>query len=751
MTIKKILQQIDTMTIDQITEVKFIQSLKENKVSLSNSDKRLLSNEISNFRKFDSQMILRRILLYSIWCPDEAIEVSRKKGVFRYKAWGLKQNHAEDILKIIKSQYLLMQYSKDTRQFIETKLQLSWMFSFYKDSEEKLINYIKKHHKERRRVKVGNVIVEDALFKELLAYVDCLFHFHTRSILRTNHINKNLLDGYGEEEISESISYIIYLYNSIIGIKNDCHYTVSPGYVLSDEIEKIILIGCKVHQLQEWEVCVDYFSYRIRTIGNVCIIYDKEERLEKSIRLGYIRRDMQEDLFYMRNRNNNQGDMLPLSEVCDSIKNNFSDKLISNVGTGNLSRFRFEFPEILFAPFHNEFANKLFEEEALSIGHCAKELIMNFHDASNKKITKNCTLNDVIMFQRFFILIDFVAGEILFQQKDKLKVIRSLIPCFKMEDLEKLLTIFIGDETKTKELISLFTYQQSIKLDLQYTPLLKSSGGIIFSTSLASKSNLLRNCIAYSYLLKNQIVNIDDLEPLVLECKNVFSSNHPEYQVFTNRKFSYLQQDGEIDVLVISKTDIIIIECKAPLNPTNNFEMRASYDHIYKAAKQLNLSKAAMGDFSFRKNFLKNLGIDNTPRNIYTCIVFGNRLFNGYTIESHPIRYIRELDMILNNGHIYSEAGIWRVWKNEEYSHSDLIDFLLPEYSLGISNLNSMDKVEQFMYIKGKKVIFETYAFNFAKVLMQYDKIFHIDSKNEEFRKKIELAYEESLKNITNK
>ena len=172
-------------------------------------------------------------------------------------------------------------------------------------------------------------------------------------------------------------------------------------------------------------------------------------------------------------------------------------------------------------------------------------------------------------------------------------------------------------------------------------------------------------------MLKNQIVNIDELEPLVFECVNVTSQLHPEYQVFTNKKFSYLQQNGEIDVIIISETDIILIECKCPLSPTNNFEMRASVDLIEKAAKQLSHSKLAMSDSTFRKNFLKNMKVDDTPRNIHTCIVFGNRLFNGYTIDSHPIRYIKELDMILNNGHIYSEAGIWRVWENERYSHSD--------------------------------------------------------------------------------
>lgn len=61
MTIKNVLQQIDTMSIDQITDPEFIQGIKSKKNTLSNSDKRLLSKEISDFRKLDSQMILKRI------------------------------------------------------------------------------------------------------------------------------------------------------------------------------------------------------------------------------------------------------------------------------------------------------------------------------------------------------------------------------------------------------------------------------------------------------------------------------------------------------------------------------------------------------------------------------------------------------------------------------------------------------------------------------------------------------------------
>lgn len=741
MGIKDILAQIDLIPIENIGNPQFLLQIKQQKQKLSASDKRVLSKEISGFRRTDVEHILRRIVAYSIWCPDEAIEVARKKGVFRYKAWGLRSNLAEYLLQHIQQYYPAIPYSEATRQFIDTKIRLSWIFEFYKKSENYLIRYIAEHHKERKCIRIGDTYVEEALFKELLAYVDILFYSQNRKI---DHINKSKISGYGREEISESISYLIYLYDVTLGIKQNCSYTLSSKYVLSHEIEDIILIGCKVHQLQEWEVCIDYFNYQLKISENNYVIYNAEQIFEKSIQLGYIRRDMQADLFYLENMDRLEGEAINISDISKYIKNELGDQFIFSTGTGKLSRYYFKFTEPFLSLFKNNkvFACTFFKEELLAISHCAKEFILTIEDTLNKKITENCTLYDVVMFQRFFNLINIVAEQTLFQKKDKQKIIRSLIPAFQFKKLIEILTVFMGDQAKSEELLRLFTYRKSVKLDLQYTPFLQSSNGLVFSTSLVSKSNLLRNCIAYSYLSKNKTVNQDDREPLVAECKKIFSVHYPEYRVFTNKRFSYKNQNGEIDVIVISDNDIIIIECKSPLNPTNNFEMRASFDHLNKASKQLNHSKSAFSDSSFRKVFLKNLDVTDTPRDIYTCIVFGNRLFNGYTIDSHPIRYVRELDMVLNNGHIYSEAGIWRVWEQEEYSHRDLISFISPDYALGVANFNSMDKIEKYMFVKGKKVCFETYKFNMVKAIRQYDRCFAVEQNNDDLRKRLDCVYE---------
>lgn len=230
--------------------------------------------------------------------------------------------------------------------------------------------------------------------------------------------------------------------------------------------------------------------------------------------------------------------------------------------------------------------------------------------------------------------------------------------------------------------------------------------------------------------MKNQIVNQEDKEFLVLRLKDVLENNHPEFKVFINKSFKYNNQKGEIDVILITENSIFLFECKAPLGPTNNFEMRATSDHINKAAKQLTSSLKAFSNCEFRKNYLQSLGIENKTRNIYTCIVMGNRLFDGISISSHPIRYISELDMIINNGVIYSNVGQWNCWKEATFTENDLIDFLSENNDLHKANFDAMVGFKEYMHIKGNKIELSTYIFDSYKAIKNYDSCFSIISRD---------------------
>lgn len=726
MTTAQFLAQIDSININDILSESFITHERLEKQSLSKRDLTSLSNKIAHFKDSPVDITIKCILYLAIWEPDLAIDISRKKGVFRYKAWPLDENYALYALTTLKSSHDRLGFSQKTMDYLNSKIRISWLFDFYRESEAAIISTIKSQYKNRRRTTYCGLMCEESLLKELLVFADLLF---TQPRWPDGSPRKDRITDFTLEEIAEGISYVLYLSSTIISHPSYVHPFVDPKYVLSDDIKSLILLGCRVCEMQEWELCIDYFSYNVCNQDRTYIISPPDEIFEKSIRLGYVKSMMQNQLSHMRN-----GQRFPeassLSEITNMINQDGHLHCISEVGSGIASRYRFEIPEPIFTKFY-EHANKFYVEEILDLEHFSNELVMPHEDLLKKRITDNCTMHDVILFNRFFLLLDLIAEKQILSQKNRQKVISSLLPNFSEDNLISLIGKHIGDD-KARELLALFTYNPKFKLDLQYTPFFKIGNSISVPIELIAKSNLSRNCIAYSYLQKNQIVNQDDKEHLVLECEKVFKDNHPEYQVLTNKHFRYQKQDGEIDVLVITDSTILIIECKAPLEPTNNFELRSSYDHIQKAAKQLSHSKLAFSNSEFRRNYLKAIGINERPRNILTCIVMGNRLFNGLSVMSHPVRYIHELDMVLNNGRIHSSVGDWLVWKAKEYSEDDLLDYLSSNNNLITASFNAMRPFNRIMHIKGKRVEFSSFALNFLDAIDNYDQCFLIECRDEE-------------------
>jgi hypothetical protein len=708
--------------------------IRKDKESLSNPDKKYLIGKLAKYHDSSKNDILKIIVAYSIWEPDEAITEARKKGVFRYKAWGFSDNCAEYLLLNLKNISIYMGFSELAQNFINSKLSLSWMYHFYKDIELKIKEEINNLHKKRIKFNIRNVNLEEALFKELLAYADLRM-----ASINTNQKDmiKNRFSSYTREEIVDSIAYIIFLYDDIIGIKPGIQYIVSSEYVLSDKIKDLILQGCMINQLQEWEVCVDYFNYSVIQKGKEYYIYDKIETFEKSIRLGFIKRDMQEQLFF--NSSKPKKDSLCLTDISNMIINKLGNKIFESVNNKNkyMSRYRFLFYEPLFNPFfENDSIVAPYYDEKLELANFAREMIIPYEEACKKQITKNCILFDILLFKRFFSFSSNVINPMLFRKTSKDKVVNSLIPSFEKDELISLLNKFMGSRGYSSECLDLFTYKKNYKLDLFYTPFIKIGNQIIFSSSIVSKSNLYRNSIANSYLVGNQIVNQAEREPLIKECENIFS-NKELFQVFVNVGYKHCGKKGEIDVVVVFGENILLIECKAPFAPTSNFEIRTSHDHIIKASKQLSTALKAFKDKDYLKNFISNRKIQNKNYTILTCIVMGNRLFNGYSINNHPVRYLRELDMYITGGIIYSAVGEWRVWGKEQYSHSDLISYLSLNDKLNKSTFNSMYPINYIMHYKSKTINFQSFALNMLKVVKKNDEIFTVLSKDEKLMKEL--------------
>lgn len=709
--------------IENFTE-EIVVELRSKKKSVSKEDKKFLSN-IYKKKLTEIDSIIKAIKLHSIWEPDDAINLIRKKGLLRYKSHEMKINKVLILINDISKDIHLFNYSDNILEYLDTKKQLSWLFNFYRYSEKKLTDEIKKHHANRIRKRINNVILESALFKELLAYIDITFTFNNT----TNYdpSNKNVLNGYSKEEQCDAISYITFLYNKEIGIKSDANYMVDVHYVVSDDIQKIILSACKILEMQEWEISIDFLDYKVQINNNNWTICDAESETEKCIRLGYIRTSLQEQAFYITAKPYTE-DFLPLSTVVEELYDRFKETLIEEKKEGILSRYTLKFTSIIFQVFRECFSQEaLFKEEALIFDQCSKELAMTFDEAVNRKITANCTLKDIIVFQRFFRIANIFLNKVLFKKNNRTKSIMSLIPLMSYDNLFYAINHFINNEIKTNELLDLFIIKNDIKIDLQYTPLVKASGGVLYSNTLVVQSNLIRNSIAYSYQIKNQIPNDDNgLEPLVKRCCEIFNLRKDIYTVFHSKNYKYKGEQGEIDVIIISQEDIILIECKCPILPINNFEIRSSLEHIDKANRQLDLSLNAFNDKSFRNSTLKSWGITYNNQCLRTCIIFGNRIFSGYTKSRHPIRYIYELHTVIRDGTINSTYGKWSMWKEDAFSHQDLLNFISTNNSLTTYQLNSLSKRQEKINVDGKQILFDTYYLNIKSLYKEFDKYYRI-------------------------
>jgi len=398
MDIKQLYSNFDLKEICDL----YVDGIRNTKSTLANSDKRFLENIILHHKTRTKEEVLVAIILYSVWCPDEAINYSRKKGVFRYRIGGCKLNNASYYLDSLIKYGRYLRYGMANTEYLSMKINCVWMYIFYSKTEKKIEKDIEKHHQRRIRKNINGNKLETALFKELVVYMEMIF-------VRGNELNRtpnerDVLTGYSREEIGEAISYIIYMYDDIIGIDEKCNYWIDSHYICSDDIVNLILLACKILRLQELELLIDYFDYKISKIENRWRIWN-DTNFEKSLRLGYAKTEIQSQVFW-DNHIKGDNEIMSLKKISDMIIEELKEDIIKKTEKGNLCRYRIEFPTPLIDFMKNDLKEySLFEEEMISLKYMEKEMVSLDEVLLNKKVTEHANLGDVLLFQRFFVII----------------------------------------------------------------------------------------------------------------------------------------------------------------------------------------------------------------------------------------------------------------------------------------------------------------------------------------------------------
>src|SRR3989442_14422819 len=94
--------------------------------------------------------------------------------------------------------------------------------------------------------------------------------------------------------------------------------------------------------------------------------------------------------------------------------------------------------------------------------------------------------------------------------------------------------------------------------------------------------------------------------------------------------------------------------------------------------------------------------------NIATCVVTGNRLFNGYVMNGHPVWQAYEFVNLLSGGEVIVMNEMFRIWKGEQLTFQDVLDYIGGK-STHLDFFEAMEPTNLAYDIGSQKLVLETF------------------------------------------
>ncbi|MEA5260741.1 hypothetical protein VB264_23280 [Arcicella aquatica] len=609
----------------------------------------------------------RNLLIVLLWNNSQkTLADIQKKGIFR--ATKQLENNKTILGSIIddllQTTEIISKLDNIEKEYLESIYNLFAIFPSLKKCQDNVIKEIKSFK---------NKYPNGSFIKTLMAWNDYLFV----SSYIPDYTN-DLIQSQTKEELSEAISYLIYKYTTIFQ-DDPIQFLIEMNYLESEEFENLVVSICTFIDIREKEINIDYFGYRCIFEKGRLIIKPPFEDFEKSLRLGYIRTDIQylNDMMYNARIQEDSGGLL-FQHFIEELINKSSIKFIHLNHTLNSTRYSFVIPEIVHEKILVDFlgTDRLFIDEVNYLRYLYKEQQLDFESLNQIKIKENLTLYEFIRIKRFFNFMFFAFSYEVFKiEKDPYTIIRSLVPVLTITQLYKIINpLFEKDKIDSfLELIS-WSRDSNSMLDLQYYPIYKSKELIHISLSVLANSSYIRNLYASEYSKGNNAIMSDGKKDLLTEKLEKFLKNaginvHTEINVSTT----------DIDVLACFDSTLFIFECKNGLHPVNSFDLRGTYNHIKKAELQLGKIQELYKNGKLAQILKYNCDIElDDIQNISYSIVLGNRLFNG-NIFDYPVRYISELVNIIETGNIHTEEGTFCIWEENRITAKVLLNYMSNE------------------------------------------------------------------------
>ena len=425
----------------------------------------------------------------------------------------------------------------------------------------------------------------------------------------------------------------------------------------------------------EAELLVDAFSYSASTEGDIIHLRPGDTRLEQSIRLGYIHFQSQKQLSFHKRPDEDDEPIVSIQDLSQQVYEAVGSNMVSRQERP-YPRYVLSFPSNaanLLRPFRDD---GLFKEDLNYIEGVAREQYIHPGELLGFQLANNLTMLEVVKIRRFlYFLRELMAHKLVpLLQTDPQIALRSLLPVFRKDKFLGLLGRCVSEDA-AEAFLRIATYDREAGrgvFDVQYQPLIRGEDHYLVPMNVLCSSDVLRNLLYTERKKISQNGADSPMQRLVAEALRT--------------RFRYvaegtkLRVDGrslEIDIVAVVKRQLLLIECKNAFHPCGVHELRRSYEHIQKARKQLDRLREALGREEERRRLGQSLrwdlsGVDQ----ICTCVVTGNRIFNGYTIGEHPVRPVYELINMVVEGRIRVGDEEFCVWQGSHFEPQDLLDYI---------------------------------------------------------------------------
>lgn len=601
---------------------------------------------------------------------DEYIAKIRSSGVLRYSRY----INQKCIIAVVLSE--LLNYEK--------------VHSYLRDEDKKYLTSLYLLRGASISFNKAHLTIRDFTYKNLrkygyieiskivLAYVDYIF-------MSTDYNHVPNPTDLTKEEIAEAASYILYYLSSNRDISPTKNLRIIYNYeefIIQNDIEHIIDCAWTMLQIKEWEILTECFGYQFKEEHDGLLIEPPYIMLDKSIRLGYIRTELQYENCLYRVHSDIGSSAISIidyaTKVQETLGNRFTFEYKEEFGFG---RYIMKFPDYVIDVFKKMIidSDKCFKEDVMYLSLLEREQLITYSDLEDISI-QGISLKEFLKIKNIFIIIgQWLNDNLKKNANNNLNLTyKSLIPILSKEAIKELL-LQLTTEEKAQSFLDIISWspQSERILDIQYNPFINMGDFYAMPLNILANSNSIRNLYALMHK-SNELVSNGQDDPLIQIIKDAFNySNKP---CIANIKYS----KGDIDIMAKIDNTLLVLECKNTLHPTSAHDMRTTWNHITKGQKQLRKIQTAIENKEL-DNLLENVfGTKSKDfESIYYAVIVSNRLFVGNFL-SYPVRSSNDFVNLLHDGMIVTAAGEYCQWVGDSLSARDIYNYFYNNLELKI-------------------------------------------------------------------